>query len=84
MANMVMTAVRTVRSVRPGAGEYVVRELSVPDRARRRLAELGVRIGEIVRVVQHTAGGGVVLAVGTSRIALDRRTASDVLVEPLP
>jgi Fe2+ transport system protein FeoA len=40
----------------------------------RRLAELGLRAGARVRVVLRTAGGGRVIAVDESRIALDRQT----------
>jgi ferrous iron transport protein A len=40
----------------------------------RRLAELGLRAGTEVLVLHRTAGRGRVLAVGETRIALDRAT----------
>lgn len=40
----------------------------------RRLAELGLRAGARVHVVQRTAGGGRLVAVEDARIALDRGT----------
>lgn len=38
----------------------------------RRLATLGMRCGAPVRVVSRTSGGGRVVAVAGSRVALDR------------
>ncbi|GAB2465809.1 FeoA family protein [Jatrophihabitans fulvus] len=38
----------------------------------RRLAELGIRRGSEIRVLGRSAGGGVTVAIGTSRLALDR------------
>jgi ferrous iron transport protein A len=38
----------------------------------RRLAELGIRAGQDVTPVHRTAGGGRVLAVGDTRLALAR------------
>lgn len=40
----------------------------------RRLAELGVRPGAVLTAVQKTPGGGRVIAVGDSRVALDKAT----------
>lgn len=56
-------------------------EVDVPAAQRRRLAELGIRAGALVTVLGRTAGGGRLLAIGTSRVALDRDTAACVLVE---
>lgn len=39
---------------------------------RRRLAEIGLRPGAVVRVLHRSAGGGRVLAVGDVRVAVDR------------
>lgn len=44
----------------------------------RRLAELGVRAGSHVRCVQRTAGGGRVVDVAGSRIALGRDVLASV------
>lgn len=53
---------------------------------RLRLAELGIRPGERLAVSRRTSGGGRVVEVDYTRIALDRGTAGgitvDVLTEP--
>ncbi len=54
--------------------------VDLPLVARRRLAELGLRAGATVEVVHRTAGGGRVVAVAGSRIALDRATAHGIQV----
>ena len=54
-------------------------ELDVPaaeGALRRRLAELGLRSGECVCPMQRTPGGGRILVVGGSRLALDRDTCA--------
>ncbi|WP_058234961.1 FeoA family protein [Devriesea agamarum] len=43
---------------------------------RRRLAELGLRTGVSVRAIQRTPGGGRLIGIGSSRVALDRRTCA--------
>ncbi|GMA20539.1 ferrous iron transport protein A [Arsenicicoccus piscis] len=48
---------------------------------RRRLAELGLRPGAVVQARSRTSGGGRVVAVDGSRIALDRATVSGLIVE---
>lgn len=57
-----------------------VDHVDAPHVTRRRLAELGVRPGARVEVMSVTAGGGRVLAVSGSRIALDRATAAGIAV----
>jgi ferrous iron transport protein A len=47
----------------------------------RRLAELGLRPGATVDVLRRTSGGGRLLGLGTARLAVDRATASSVVVE---
>lgn len=54
--------------------------VGLPLGARRRLAELGLRTGATVEVVHRTAGGGRVVGVTGSRIALDRETARGIQV----
>ncbi len=54
-------------------------DLAVTERLR--LAELGIRAGALVTVLARTAGGGRVLGIGTSRVALDRATAARLRVE---
>jgi ferrous iron transport protein A len=48
----------------------------------RRLAELGLRAGGRVTVLHRTAGGGRLVAVGHTRIALDRQTLTGLPVVP--
>lgn len=50
---------------------------------RLRLAELGLRPGESVVVSHRTAGGGRVVSVDHSRIALDRATLRGIKVAPI-
>ena len=56
---------------------------SGPDDARLRLAELGIRPGEHVIVIQRTSGGGRILGLGDGRIAVDRPTARRIEIEHL-
>jgi len=65
--------------VRPG-GYAVLDAPDVPAAMARRLAELGLRAGERVQVMHRTAGGGRLLAVGDTRIAIDRQTARAIPV----
>jgi ferrous iron transport protein A len=48
---------------------------------RLRLAELGLRPGAVVTVLRRMAGGARLIALGTSRIAVDPRTARALAVE---
>lgn len=48
----------------------------------RRLAELGVRPGAVVRCLHRTAGGGRVVDVAGARIALGRSVLRAVSAEP--
>ena len=56
---------------------------SGPDAVVRRLGELGLRRGARVTCVQRTAGGGRVVDVAGSRIALGRTLLSSIDVEQL-
>jgi Fe2+ transport system protein FeoA len=47
----------------------------------RRLAELGIRAGARVTPLHRTAGGGRVLAVSDTRLALARRVLRQVAVD---
>jgi ferrous iron transport protein A len=60
----------------------VLAEVGLPVARARRLAELGLRRGAQERVVQRTAGGGRVVAVGGARVALDRATLVGIAVLP--
>lgn len=67
------------------AGERVVLEAVAADpEQRRRLAELGLRPGSVVALVQRAAGGACIVGVDGARIALDRRTAHLLTVGELP
>lgn len=48
---------------------------------RRRLGELGVRVGAHVTVSRRTAGGGAIVAIGDDRLALARVVLRDVEVD---
>jgi ferrous iron transport protein A len=63
----------TLDGVAPGTGA-VVTAVTLPVVRERRLAELGLRRGQPVRVLHRTTGGGRLLAVGDARIAVDSRT----------
>ena len=70
---------RTVRDL--AAGESAILGVPDVDRAQRiRLAELGLRPGQPVTVVQRGVGGARVVSVADSRIALDARTAARIPV----
>jgi ferrous iron transport protein A len=49
-----------------------------PTALTRRLSELGIRVGSHVRCVQRTAGGGRIIDVAGSRIALGRDVLESV------
>lgn len=49
----------------------------------RRLRHQGIVIGTELSIVRRTSGGGVVVAIGRSRIALDPTVAAAVAVRPL-
>ena len=67
------------RGSRPSA--LLVR-VAVPPAQRLRLAELGLRPGVRVRVLGRTVGGGRVLGLGATRLAVDRGIAAGLIVEP--
>lgn len=50
----------------------------------RRLAELGLRPGTVVEILQRTPGDGRVVAVEDTRIALDRETLRALPASALP
>lgn len=56
----------------------------VGPRQARRMVELGLRPGTMVRVMMRTAGGGRVLGVDNLRIVVDRRTLAAIQVAPPP
>lgn len=68
---------RTVSDAPLGA-VLVVTAISGNQRVLRRLAELGVRPGASLSVLRRTAGGGRIVGVAGSRVALDAATARDI------
>ena len=66
----------------PTGADVEIASVTVPDAARLRLQEIGLRVGGRVRVTQRTAFGARVVAVGGTRLALDRATAAAVTVRP--
>ncbi len=59
----------------------VIREIKAHDDVRQHLIELGFITGDKVTVVSELAGN-LILQVKDSRIALNRGTASHILVDP--
>lgn len=60
-----------------------VRRVTGATRHRRRLIELGFVPGAILTVLGKGALGGLVLALGDARVAVDAATAGTLLVEPI-
>lgn len=69
----------TLADVPVGAHATVTATTTAPDLVRR-LAELGVRPGASLTVVQRTAGGGRVIDTGSARYAVDNRTLHHIEV----
>lgn len=62
-------------------GAVTVTAIDTSERVRRRLAEMGIRRGARIRVLRRTSGGGLVLAVNGSRIAVDSELAAAIEVD---
>lgn len=58
----------------------VLGQPDVPAALRLRLAEIGIRRGQVVSAMRRTTGGGRIVAVGRARIALDRATCRSILI----
>ena len=72
---------RTLRDL--AAGESGILGVPDVDRGQRiRLAELGLRPGQSVTVVQRGVGGARIISVDDSRIALDARTSARIPLAP--
>jgi len=66
-----------------GVGATVrLTDVEVQGAVRLRLAEFGLRPGAVATVLARTAGDGRLVALGTTRVVLDRSTASRLAVEP--
>jgi ferrous iron transport protein A len=62
----------------------VLRAVRGPRDQARRLLELGLVPGTVLRILTRGATGGLVLAAGSVRIAVDARVASLLVVTPAP
>ncbi|GIG40879.1 FeoA family protein [Cellulomonas phragmiteti] len=67
----------------PTGGTARVAGLDLEDGPRVRLQELGLRPGGELRVTLRGAFGGLVVAVGADRFAVDARTAACIRVAPV-
>jgi Fe2+ transport system protein FeoA len=65
----------------PVGTAVTVVDVSAHPRARR-LAEVGLRPGALVAVLRRTSGDGRLLGLGLARMAVDRATATALLVAP--
>lgn len=54
--------------------------VSVPEELRARLACLGLRVGDQITLLQSTAGGGRIIAVGTTRLAIGKSLLNRLFV----
>jgi ferrous iron transport protein A len=66
----------------PLGREVRLRRLATGRRERRRLLELGFVPGAWLRVIGRGVAGGLVVAVGDARVALDADTGASLVVEP--
>lgn len=76
---MPYAGVVTLNQVPVGASARLVDISAHP--GSRRLAELGLRPGAQVHVMRRTSGGGRLVGLGPSRMALDSATATALQVE---
>jgi Fe2+ transport system protein FeoA len=65
----------------PVGTAVTVVDISAHPRAQR-LAEVGLRPGALVAVLRRTSGDGRLLGLGPARMAVDRTTATALLVAP--
>jgi Fe2+ transport system protein FeoA len=67
----------------PAGSQARLTGIAAAGSARRRLLELGFVPGQVLRVLGRGATGGLLLAVGDSRIALDQQTCTALRVAPV-
>jgi ferrous iron transport protein A len=70
----------TLRDCPPGR-DVRLREVAVVGPDRRRLFEWGFLPGTPLRVVARSLAGGLIVAVGDARVALDARLAGSLYVD---
>ena len=75
-----MVMVIPLTQLAPGQ-EGVVGVVELQTKYALRLAELGIRPGIGLTMIQRTSGGGIVVKSQGSRIALDRGTATSIAIE---
>lgn len=68
-------------SAAPLHTELTLVESDAPDSSRQRLSSLGLRVGTRFSLLQKTAGGGRVVLVGGSRIALGSQLLTHLRAE---
>jgi ferrous iron transport protein A len=66
----------------PVGSRLRLRRVTGAQRHRRRLSELGFVRGAVLSVIGRGAMGGLVLALGDARVAVDSFTAGTLVVEP--
>lgn len=69
-------------AARLGDSMIVTEQVQATPAVRRRLAELGVRVGSPVALCHRTSGGGAILAVGDARLAVSRDILAAVRCRP--
>lgn len=72
----------TLRDCAPGSRVRLRRIVAAPGRVLR-LTELGFVPGSILRVIGRGAMGGLIVAVGDARVAVDAETGRSLVVESL-
>lgn len=79
-----MKKVSGIHLAMASSGEYV-RIISVDggQGMRKRLADLGVNLGEVILVVQTNHHGPMIISVKESRLAIGRGITHKIMVEPL-
>lgn len=60
-------------------GEATVTDIQTSPATRLRLAEMGVRVGARVQVLNRTTGGGRIVAVDGTRVVVDHDLARAIL-----
>jgi ferrous iron transport protein A len=70
----------TLHDCLPGL-EVLLREVATDGPSRRRLLEWGFVPGVRLRLVARSLAGGLVVALGDSRVALDARLARSLVVD---
>ncbi|MPZ84482.1 MAG: ferrous iron transport protein A [Actinophytocola sp.] len=71
----------TLRDCPPGA-PVLLRDMTAVGAERRRMLEWGFVPGARLRLVARSLAGGLVVALGDARVALDAGLARSLIVEP--